>query len=46
VGAVIVRYTDRGLEGLAVARRHMKVMEANFEVIDDLGCAGRCGDRG
>ena len=27
---VIVRYTDRGLEGLAVARRHMENLEADF----------------
>lgn len=27
---VIVRYTDHGLEGLAVARRHMAAMEADF----------------
>lgn len=27
---VIVRYTDRGLEGLAFARRHMEAMEADF----------------
>ena len=27
---VIVRYTDRGLEGLGVARRHMDAMEAGF----------------
>ena len=27
---VIVRYTERGLEGLAVARRRMAAMEADF----------------
>ena len=27
---VIVRYTDRGLEGLALARRHLEAMEADF----------------
>jgi DNA-binding MarR family transcriptional regulator len=27
---VIVRFTERGLEGLAVARRHMDVLEADF----------------
>lgn len=27
---IIVRYTDRGLRGLAFARRHMQAMEADF----------------